>query len=201
MSEHEAPQPTPQPAERGAIHDSLERAEQTHFTRPIPKSAGARVRLILAKAKGSTKAAAERLGLSQRTIQRYLKGDIRTPSKATAAVLEQETTKDWQPQVRAQARAKASGAGGGMTITARATFGYRVAMKTTDQSRIRMIHEKVSSYWADQILAAKERGATETTLNELVAGAISEAYFRDHNTINPGLEVEFKDIDFIDISF
>ena len=43
----------------------LEQAEEKTFTKPVPKGVGARVAFLLGRAKGSTRAVAERLGVSQ----------------------------------------------------------------------------------------------------------------------------------------
>ena len=51
----------------GIIGDGLERADREAFTRPIPKSAGAQMRYLVKQLKG-TRAAAELLGVSQRTV-------------------------------------------------------------------------------------------------------------------------------------
>lgn len=53
------------------VLDALVRAERKVFTRPAPKSAKAQVKSLLTRAKGSTKALAERLGVSRRTVERY----------------------------------------------------------------------------------------------------------------------------------
>ncbi|MFJ9448329.1 helix-turn-helix domain-containing protein [Kitasatospora sp. NPDC101235] len=53
------------------IDEGLERAERT---RPIPRSVRARMRFLLKGAKGSTRKLAQDLGVSQRTVQRWLKG-------------------------------------------------------------------------------------------------------------------------------
>ncbi|MEK8141922.1 HTH domain-containing protein [Streptomyces sp. M10(2022)] len=52
--------------------------------------------------KGSTKALAERLGVSRRTVERYRAEKLTTPQKRLQAALVEETESEWQPQVRAQ---------------------------------------------------------------------------------------------------
>ncbi|MCX5346033.1 telomere-protecting terminal protein Tpg [Streptomyces atratus] len=143
MTHRKAHRHAPARAQRGQIHEGLERAEQAQFTRPIPKSPGAQLRFLLAKARGSTKAVAGRLGISQHTVQRYQQGTIDMPRTATAKVMDQETAKEWQPQVCAQARARAS-ITGGPTITAWARFGFRAGASTSNDSRIRLIRQPVS---------------------------------------------------------
>ncbi|MFI9311113.1 hypothetical protein [Streptomyces triculaminicus] len=71
MSDHEQQQSAPR---RGKILEALAQAERKVFTRPAPKSAKAQVKFLLTRAKGSTQALAERLGVSARTVQRYRAG-------------------------------------------------------------------------------------------------------------------------------
>ncbi|MEU5200370.1 hypothetical protein AB0G86_41080 [Streptomyces scabiei] len=54
---------------------------------------------------------------------------------------------------------------------------------------------------ADLILASRESRATDDELHELVAEAIADAYFRREGGGRAGLHVEFKDIEWLDISF
>lgn len=62
----------------GIVQDSLEHSLQKAFTRPIPKSAGAQMRYLVKQLKG-TRPVAELLGVSQRTVERYVKDQIRRP--------------------------------------------------------------------------------------------------------------------------
>ncbi len=59
----------------------------------------------------------------------------------------------------------------------------------------------VSPMHARLILAARESGATDDDLHELVAEAIADAYFRREGGGRAGLHVEFKDIEHLDVSF
>ncbi|MFJ2721858.1 hypothetical protein [Streptomyces sp. NPDC087437] len=93
MSDHEQ-QPAPR---RGKVLKALARAERKVFTRPAPKSAKAQVKFLLTRAKGSTKALAERLGVSRRTVERYRAGQLTTLQRRLQAGLVEET--EWQPQV------------------------------------------------------------------------------------------------------
>ncbi|MFD9053022.1 telomere-protecting terminal protein Tpg [Streptomyces zaomyceticus] len=58
-----------------ALHGALAGA----FTRPIPKSAGAQVRYLVKQHHDSTKAVAQLLGVSQRTVERYVRDQIKEP--------------------------------------------------------------------------------------------------------------------------
>lgn len=59
--------------------DGLDAAVHKAFTRPAPKSAGARMRYLVRKL-GGTKAVADMLRISQRTVERYVRDQIKTPA-------------------------------------------------------------------------------------------------------------------------
>jgi FixJ family two-component response regulator len=88
MSEHEQQRPAPR---CGKVLEALARAERKVFTRPAPKSANAQVKFLLTRVKGSTKALAERLGVSRRTVERYRAGKLTAPRKRLQAALVEET--------------------------------------------------------------------------------------------------------------
>ena len=71
----------------------------------LPKSAGAQMRYLVKQLKG-TKAVAQMLRISQRTVERYVKDQIKKPRPDLAARLEREVKKRWQPQIRAKAQAE-----------------------------------------------------------------------------------------------
>lgn len=122
----------------GILGDSLDKAVASTATRPIPKSAGAQMRFLVRHEKGVTRAVAERLGISQRTVERYIKDQIRRPRRELAARLVAEVTKDWQPRVGDRAKKRAASTDG-ITIETRARFGFTAAPGTTDDGRIRLI--------------------------------------------------------------
>lgn len=119
------------------ISDSLDRADEQNFTRPIPKSAGAQIRYLVKQLK-STKAVADLLAISRRTVERYVKDQIKQPKPALSARLEREVRRRWQPLVRKRARAKAAKQTG-LIIETRARFGFSAAPGTTDDGRMRRI--------------------------------------------------------------
>ncbi|MFF3941684.1 helix-turn-helix domain-containing protein [Streptomyces phaeofaciens] len=65
----------------GDIDDALDRAGYEHVTKPPPKTPAARMRPLLRAEKGSTKAVARRLGISQRQVERYLSGRAKPPPR------------------------------------------------------------------------------------------------------------------------
>ncbi|MGV9761465.1 hypothetical protein ACWDUC_37475 [Streptomyces tricolor] len=86
-------QPAPR---RGKIRQALAQAERKVFTRPAPKSAKAQMEFLYTRTKRSTKALAERLAVSTRTVQRYRAGQLTTPQKCLRAALVEETESEWQ---------------------------------------------------------------------------------------------------------
>ncbi|MFJ9862429.1 hypothetical protein ACIRVN_33785 [Streptomyces albogriseolus] len=68
--------PDPRP---NRVLDALKRAERKVFTRPAPKSAKAQIEFLYTRAKRSTKALAEQLSVSPRTVQRYRAGQQTKP--------------------------------------------------------------------------------------------------------------------------
>ncbi|MFI9176074.1 telomere-protecting terminal protein Tpg [Streptomyces lincolnensis] len=184
---------------RRKLFDGLRRAEQAVLTRPAPKSARAQMKFLLTRTEGSTTAVAERLGVSRRTVERYRSGAATKPQKRLQKALVQETEARWQPQVRAHARQR-SVTSGGLVISCRASFGFGPE-GTSDAGRMRDIMTAVSPLHADLILTARDSGATDDGLHNLVAEAIADAYFRKHGGGRAGLHVEFKDVERLDISF
>jgi hypothetical protein len=83
--------------------DGLDAAVQKAFTRPAPKSAGAQMRYLVKQLKG-TRAVADVLGVSQRTVERYVKDQIRRPRADLAQRLADAVRERWQPHVRERAR-------------------------------------------------------------------------------------------------
>ncbi|WP_327259493.1 MULTISPECIES: telomere-protecting terminal protein Tpg [unclassified Streptomyces] len=127
------------------------------------------MRFLLTRAKGSTKALAERLDVSTRTVQHYRAGQLTTPQKRLQAALVEETESEWQPQIRAQAREQAS-TSGGMMVHVVAYFGF-TASGSSDDGRERHITTPISPTYAAQILQLQEAGATEEDLHPIVAKA------------------------------
>lgn len=181
------------------ISDSLDRADEQNFTRPIPKSAGAQIRYLVKQLK-STKAVADLLGISRRTVERYVKDQIKQPKPALSARLEREVRRRWQPLVRKRARDKAAKQTG-LVIETRARFGFSAAPGTTDDGRMRRITQHLPPEYASRLFAAQEAGANETQLRHIAAEGLQEIYFKDHGARAQGLLVEFTDIDYVELDF
>ncbi|SEO62607.1 telomere-protecting terminal protein Tpg [Actinacidiphila rubida] len=185
----------------GELQDSLERAGAATATRPIPASAGARMRFLVRSEHGSTRAVAQRLQVSQRTVERYVKGTLRHPRPELAARLEREVRKDWQPRVRARARRHAA-TSGGIVVETRAQFGYTGAPGSSDQDRMRLLTQHLPPHHAERLFAAQAAGAGEDELRQVVAEALRDVYFRDRGRRARSLEeVRFTTIDYIELDF
>jgi hypothetical protein len=177
--------------------NGLDAAVQRAFTRPAPKSAGAQMRYLV-KQLGGTKAVAQMLRVSQRTVERYVKGQIKKPRADLATRLEREVKKRWQPQIRAKARQKAVTTGG-IVIDTRARLGYTAPVGTTDQDRIRHLTVALPPRYAARLFEAQEAGAGDQELQEIAADALREVYFQDGGRRAGSLEeVRFTDIEHLE---
>ncbi|MCX0241816.1 telomere-protecting terminal protein Tpg [Streptomyces drozdowiczii] len=180
-----------------SLGDSLDRALEKAFTRPAPKSAQAQMKYLVKQLKG-TKAAAQALGITQRTVERYVTGKLKRPRQELRGRLEREVKKRWQPQVRAKARKKAATTDG-LVVSTRARFGFEAAAGSTDDARIRDITQALPPQFADQLFSAREQGANEQQLRQIAADGLAQMYFRANNSRAHGLGVEFTDVERLDI--
>ncbi|WP_105973683.1 telomere-protecting terminal protein Tpg [Streptomyces geranii] len=177
--------------------DGLDAAVQKAFTRPAPKNAGPQMRYLV-KQLGGTKAVAQMLRVSQRTVERYVKDQIKHPRRDLAARLEREVKARWQPQIRAKAREKAATTGG-IVIDTRARLGYTAPIGSTDQDRIRHLTIALPPRHAARLFEAQAAGATEQQLKEIAADALKEVYFQDGGRRAGSLEeVRFTDIEHLE---
>ncbi|MGW2103698.1 telomere-protecting terminal protein Tpg [Streptomyces olivaceoviridis] len=153
--------------------DGLEAAVQKAFTRPAPKSAGAQMRYLVKQLKG-TKPVAQMLRISQRTVERYVKDQIKKPRPDLAARLEREVKK-------------------------RARLGCTAPIGSTDQDRIRHLTVALPPQYAARLFDAQEAGATDQQLQEIAAEALKEVYFQDGGRRAGSLEeVRFTDIEHLE---
>ncbi|KDN74813.1 terminal protein TpgA2 [Streptomyces olindensis] len=180
----------------GIVGDGLERAVQQAFTRPIPKSAGAQMRYLVRQLKG-TRAVADDLGISQRTVERYVKDQIRRPRADLAQRLEGAVRARWQPRIREQARRQAA-TSTGIVIDTRARFGFTAAPGTTDDARLRHLTIALPPQYAARLFDAQEAGASEQQLRNIAAEGLGETYFRDSGRRAHGLGVEFTDVEHLE---
>ena len=184
---------------RNRVLDALKRAERKVFTRPAPKSAKAQMEFLYTRAKQSTKALAEQLGVSTRTVQRYRGGQQTKPQKRLQATLVEATESQWQPQVRAQARERTA-TSSGMMVEVTAYFGF-TCTGSSDDGRERTITTPISPTYVKEILRLQEAGATEEDLHPVVAEAITESYFTEWGSRADGLRADFTHVQSIDFQF
>lgn len=180
-----------------AVAEELDKAVQGAFTRPVPKSAGAQMRSLVRKHGGRTKPVAVLLGISQRTVERYVKDQIRHPRPRLAERLEREVRARWQPQIRARARHTAV-TSGGIMIDTRARFGFTAAAGSSDDARVRHLTLALPPQHAARLFEAQEAGATEEELRRVAAEALGEVYFRDSGRRAHGLEVALTDLEHLE---
>ncbi|MFI6013373.1 telomere-protecting terminal protein Tpg [Streptomyces sp. NPDC051243] len=177
--------------------DGLDAAVQKAFTRPAPKSAPAQMRYLVRQLK-STRAVAQMLRISQRTVERYVKAQIKKPRPDLAARLEAEVNKRWQPQIRAKARQKAATTDG-IVIDTRARIGYTAPIGTTDEDRLRHLTVALPPRYAARLFNAQEQGASDQQLQQIAAEALKEVYFQDNGRRAGQLEeVRFTDIEHLE---
>ncbi|MFE5834838.1 telomere-protecting terminal protein Tpg [Streptomyces sp. NPDC056508] len=176
------------------IDKALHGAFAGAFTRPIPKSAGAQIRYLVKQHKGSTKAVAALLGVSQRTVERYVKDQIKRPRPELAEKVAAEVRRRWQPQVRARA-CKTAATSAGLMVDVRARFGFTAPVGTTDDARMRHLTLALPPHHAARLLDAKDAGATDRELQQATADALGEMYFRDGGHRAHDLQVELTDIE------
>ncbi|MEV5937043.1 telomere-protecting terminal protein Tpg [Streptomyces sp. NPDC093250] len=177
--------------------DGLDAAVHKAFTRPAPKTAPAQMRYLVKQMKG-TKAVAQLLRISQRTVERYVKNQIKKPRPDLAARLEREVNKRWQPQIRARARQRAATTGG-IVIDTRARLGYTAPIGSTDDSRIRHLTVALPPQHAARLFDAQQTGASDQQLQQIAAEALKEVYFQDSGRRAGSLEeVRFTDIEHLE---
>ncbi|MFD4510963.1 telomere-protecting terminal protein Tpg [Streptomyces sp. NPDC058457] len=177
--------------------DGLDAAVHKAFTRPAPKSAPAQMRYLVKQLK-STRAVAQMLRISQRTVERYVKDQIKKPRPDLAARLEAEVKKRWQPQIRAKARQKAATTDG-IVIDTRARIGYTAPIGTTDEDRLRHLTVALPPRYAARLFNAQEQGASDQQLQQIAAEALKEVYFQDSGRRAGQLEeVRLTDIEHLE---
>jgi hypothetical protein len=100
--------------------------------------------------------------------------------------------------VRAKARKKAASTDG-LIVSTRARFGFTAAPGTTDDARVRDITQALPPDFADRLFTARDQGATERQLQRIAAEGLARMYFRADNTRAHVLDVEFTDVEHIEI--
>ncbi|MDQ0964534.1 transcriptional regulator with XRE-family HTH domain [Streptomyces sp. B4I13] len=158
------------------IEDAIERADLESFTRQPPKTLQARINFLIKQLK-TTKAVAAELGVSQRSVERYRKGERKHPPKAIADRIEAAVRQRWQPQVRKR-RQKRAATTGGITVETRARFGYTAPVGTTDDGRLRRLTVHLPPAYAQRLFNARNAGADDRQLRQIIAEGLKDVYFQ-----------------------
>ncbi|SHN37571.1 hypothetical protein SAMN05216499_15411 [Actinacidiphila paucisporea] len=108
--------------------------------------------------------------------------------------------RDWQPRVQQRAK-KHAASRGGIVIETRARFGFTGAPGSTDDGRMRRITQHLPPVYASRLFDAQAADATEQQLQGIAAEGLQEIYFKDRGRRAADLEVEFTDIDYIELDF
>lgn len=181
----------------GKISNGIERAL---LTRPVPTGASA-LRFLMRSEKGSTRKVARLLGVSQRTVQRWVtkkSGARRPPSPQHAQAIDKAVLARWQPRIRARRRAQAEAEG--FVFHTRARFGFAAAAGSSDDPRVRWITQDLPGEVARELFAARDAGAGEQQQTVILARALGHSYFREWGRRAHGLHIVFSDVEFADFS-
>ncbi len=127
-----------------------------------------------------------------------MKDQIRRPRADLAQRLQDAVRARWQPRIRAEARKRAA-TSTGLVVDTRARFGFTAAPGTTDEARIRHLTIALPPQYAARLFDAHEAGANEQQLQNIAAEGLGGMYFRDGGRRAQGLEVEFTDVEHVEI--
>jgi hypothetical protein len=167
---------------------------------PLPTGYAA-VRFLLRAEKGSTKNMAVLLGISQRTVQRWLTtrpGKRHRPSAVHAGLTDEVVRARWQPLVRARRRARAEA--DGFVFHTRARFGFTAPAGSSDDPRVRLTTQYLSGEAARELFAARDAGGGEQQQMATLTRAVGHACFRDGGLRAHGLGLAFTDVESADFS-
>ncbi|MEU9992836.1 XRE family transcriptional regulator [Streptomyces sp. NPDC048045] len=184
----------------GEIDDAIERADREGFTRQPPKTLQARINFLMKQLR-TTKAVAQEIEVSQRSVERYRKGERKHPPKAIAERIDAAVRARWQPQVRRRRRKQAATTTG-ITVETRARFGYTAPIGTTDDGRFRRLTVHLPPTYAQRLFNARDAGASDQQMRQIIAEGFKEIYFQDGGARALGLsDVTLNDIDYLDLDY
>ncbi|WP_327726186.1 XRE family transcriptional regulator [Streptomyces sp. NBC_00487] len=182
------------------IDDAIERADREAFTRQPPKTLKGQIGYLIKQLK-TTRAVAEEIGVSQRSVERYRKGERKHPPRAIAERIDAAVRTRWQPQVRKR-RQKQAATATGITVETRARFGYTAPVGTTDDGRFRRLTVHLPPAYAQRLFDARNTGASDQQMRGIIAEGFKEIYFQDGGTRATGLsDVTLNDIDYLDLDY
>ncbi|MFF7489505.1 telomere-protecting terminal protein Tpg [Streptomyces luteogriseus] len=184
----------------GEIDDAIERADREGFTRQPPKTLQARINFLMKQLK-TTRAVAQEIGVSQRSVERYRKGERKHPPQAIAERIDAAVRARWQPQVRRRRRKQAATTTG-ITVETRARFGYTAPVGTSDDGRFRRLTVHLPPTYAQRLFNARDAGAGDQQMRQIIAEGLKEIYFQDSGARALELsDVTLNDIDYLDLDY
>ncbi|MFF5303461.1 MULTISPECIES: telomere-protecting terminal protein Tpg [unclassified Streptomyces] len=183
----------------GEIEDAIERAGREAFTRQPPTTLKGQISYLMKQLKTAGAVAAE-LGITADSVNRYRRGARKHPPRHIQERIDAAVRSRWQPLIRKRRRQKAA-ATDGITVETRARFGYSAPVGTTDDGRFRRLTVHLPAEYARRLFDAREQGAGDQQLRDIVAEGLQEVYFKDGGRRAAGLEVALNDIDYFDVSF
>ncbi|MER6332630.1 hypothetical protein ABT298_25540 [Streptomyces sp. NPDC001034] len=134
----------------------------------------------------------------RRTVERYVRDQIRRPRPDLAGRLADAVRARWQPRIREQVRRQAATTTG-LVIDTRARLGYTAPIGSTDQDRIRHLTVALPPQHSARLFDAQEAGASDRELQQIAAEALREVYFQDGGRRAGSLEeVRFTDVEHLD---
>ncbi|MGQ4331079.1 XRE family transcriptional regulator [Streptomyces hayashii] len=182
------------------IDDAIERADREAFTRQPPKTLKGQIGYLIKQLK-TTRAVAEEIGVSQRSVERYRTGERKHPPQAIAERIDDAVRRRWQPQVRKR-RQRQAAATTGITVETRARFGYTAPVGTTDDGRFRRLTVHLPAAYAQRLFDAREAGASDQQMRQIIAEGFKDIYFQDGGSRAMGLsDVTLNDIDYLDLDY
>lgn len=182
------------------IEDAIERADRESFTREPPKTLKSQIGYLIKQLK-TTRAVAEEIGVSQRSVERYRKGERKHPPQAIAERIDAAVRQRWQPQVRKR-RQRQAATTGGITVETRARFGYTAPIGTTDDGRFRRLTVHLPPAYAQRLFDARNTGASDQQMRQIIAEGFKDVYFQDGGSRATGLsDVTLNDIDYLDLDY
>ncbi|MEW1914743.1 XRE family transcriptional regulator [Kitasatospora sp. NPDC085895] len=137
----------------------------------------------------------QQLGISQWTVQRWLKGAA-VPKPAAAQAIADAVRTAWQPRV--QRGVRRADERDGFVLSAGAQFGFASAAGSTDDPRLRLITQRLLGDVAAALYAARDAGASEDVQAAILAASLQDYYFRDGGRRASGLAVELTGIQWAD---
>ncbi|MFD3557951.1 telomere-protecting terminal protein Tpg [Streptomyces goshikiensis] len=160
-----------------AIGDGL---ELLLYTRPVPEATADQLKALLRWERGSTRQVAAVLGVSQRTVQRWVTpktGSQGRPSPRHEPKIAELVRARWQPLIRARRRAAAEA--GGVVVHTRARFGFKAGGGSSVDPRLRRVTGPLNGAVTQQIFAALDAGVSEEQHELILGSALGHLYFRE----------------------